>query len=199
VAERLVVGSLPFLRLGLANVVTVVVLVGCGAWYALLVTGLRVVASGVLTGTLLGPTFAMALAGGLGAWVVMSGVWVGGRWVIGPLGLSVLGALSHNVCQVATASVVALGTWELASLWPLIALVSAAAGTVTGLLALAMGRTLFPDQRRDSPFARKTRRPGLVCETVGTTDAALSNRRWWRIESRKSGKGKGDGARGAVE
>ncbi len=153
-AERMVVGSLPFLRLGLANVVTVVVLVGCGAWYALLVTGLRVVASGVLTGTLLGPTFAMALAGGLGAWAVMSVVWLGGRWLIGPLGLSVLGALTHNVCQVATASVVALGTWELASLWPLITLVSAAAGTVTGLLSLAMGRALFPNERGHGPLTR---------------------------------------------
>jgi heptaprenyl diphosphate synthase len=145
VGERMLLGGVPFVRVGLANAVTVVVLIAYGPVQALAVTGLRLVAAAVLTGTLLGPTFAMALAGGLGAWVLMSSVWVVGRWLVGPLGLSVLGALGHNVCQVAAASLVVLGTWELASLWPLIALVSVGAGCVTGLAALAVGRALFPD------------------------------------------------------
>ncbi len=145
--ERYLVGPLPFARLGLANAITVVVLIGCGPWHALTVTVVRVVVAALLTGTFMGPTFAISLAGGLGSWVTMGAAWTAGRWALGPLGVSVLGAVGSNVFQVVVASIIVLGTWELASLWPLIALVSAGAGCVTGFVALAMGRALFRDVR----------------------------------------------------
>lgn len=145
VGERCVIGSLPFVRLGLANAATVVVLIAYGARYALAVTVGRVVVASLLTGTFMGPTFAIGLGGAVGAWATMAAARLVGRWVLGPLGLSVLGAFAHNVSQIGVASFVLLGTWELASLWPLIALVSAGAGCGTGLLALAMGRALFAE------------------------------------------------------
>lgn len=145
VSERYVVGPLPFVRLGLANAMTVVVLIAYGPWHALTLAVGRVVVASLLTGMFMGPTFVIGLAGAVGAWATMSGVWWLGRWLLGPLGISVIGAVAHNVCQVAMASLVVLGSWELASLWPLIALVSAGAGTATGLVALGLGRALFGD------------------------------------------------------
>jgi heptaprenyl diphosphate synthase len=145
IGERSVIGALPLVRLGLANALTLVVLVAYGARHALALAVGRVVVASLLTGAFMGPTFAIGLGGALGAWAAMTCAWSVGRWFLGPMGVSVIGAFAHNVCQVGVASVVVLGTWELASLWPLIALVSAAAGSVTGLVAVGMGRALFPE------------------------------------------------------
>jgi heptaprenyl diphosphate synthase len=184
--ERSVIGALPFVRLGIANSVTLVVLVAYGPRHALALTVGRVVVASLLTGVFMGPTFAIGLGGALGAWAAMTGAWSAGRWLLGPLGVSVIGACAHNVSQVAVASLVLLGTWELTHLWPLVALVSAGAGSVTGLVALGMGRALFPE-------GAAVRR--LAVDDLGASDAqaadAVSRSGGRQIENRESTIGDG--------
>ncbi|MCH8158054.1 MAG: Gx transporter family protein, partial [Nitrospinae bacterium] len=91
----------PWVKLGLANVMTLVALVFFGFRDALTVTVLRVVLGSILGGTFLGPTFFLSLAGGIAATGVMA--WVYGRWGKDPLsliGVSVCAAYAHTLAVV---------------------------------------------------------------------------------------------------
>ena len=62
----------PWIKLGLANIMTMIALVFLGASAALTVTLLRIFLGSLLGGTFLGPTFFLSLTGGLAAWAVMA-------------------------------------------------------------------------------------------------------------------------------
>lgn len=135
VVEGLVPGPFPFARLGLANVVTVFVILSFGVREALLLTALRVVLGSLMTGTLMGPSFALSLAGGVAATLAMG---VFSRLAMPPLGvvgLSMVGAACHNIAQLAVVSWFFTGPGAAAALLPPALLVSAAAGLGTGLVA----------------------------------------------------------------
>ena len=61
----------PWIKLGLANLMTLVALVFLGFKEAVIVTFLRVVLGSILGGTFLGPTFFLSLAGGIAAILIM--------------------------------------------------------------------------------------------------------------------------------
>jgi heptaprenyl diphosphate synthase len=133
--ESVLPSPFPFLRIGLANVVTVVAILMLGTADALAVTVLRVLIASVLVGTFLGPAFSLAMAGGVAATVVMG---LAARWALPPLsvvGVSLLGALSHNIAQLGVIGGLYTGVGPVMTLLPAALLVSAAAGLGTGLVA----------------------------------------------------------------
>lgn len=135
VLEGLFPQPLPFLRIGLANTVTLFALLTVGARDAVAVTVLRVAASSLLAGTLLGPAFALSMGGGLSAVLGMS---LAARFALPPLGVvgvSVIGAACHNLAQLGVVGALYAGSGAALRLLPAALLVSAGAGLATGLVA----------------------------------------------------------------
>ena len=90
----------PWIKLGLANVMTLAALVFLGRREALVVTGVRVVIASVLAGTFLGPTFFLSLAGGMSAAAVMVWLYRSGAGPFSLIGVSVAGACAHTLAIV---------------------------------------------------------------------------------------------------
>ncbi len=86
----------PWVKLGLANLMTLMALVYLGTREAFIVTLLRVILGSILAGTFLGPTFFLSMAGGLAGTAVMCGVYNNGKGPFSLVGVSVCGAYTHT-------------------------------------------------------------------------------------------------------
>ena len=135
VAEGLFPSPLPFVRLGLANVVTLFALLTMGVRVAVVVVVLRVAISSVFAGTLAGPAFALSLAGGLAAALGMGAAARLGAPPLGVVGVSMIGAACHNLAQLGVVGWLYAGGGAAWGLVPLALLVSAGAGLATGIAA----------------------------------------------------------------
>ncbi|MDI6901415.1 MAG: Gx transporter family protein [Anaerosomatales bacterium] len=124
---------LPWLRLGIANIVVVLGLRLLGPRAALGISLARWAIVGLLTGTLAGPTGGLALCGAIAAWAAMSALSLcGARFSV--VGWSVLGAVAHSTAQFSIASVLA-GSVAVLTLYPLSAAASLLFGLATGFVA----------------------------------------------------------------
>jgi uncharacterized membrane protein len=142
ILERLIPNPLPWVRLGLANIVTLVVLLEHGAGAALAVLVLRLLLGGFFAGTLFGPQFALAVAGGTASWAAMA---LGARFgyrLWSAIGLSLLGAAAHGLTSLAAAEALFARTGALWALAPLFLGIAIATGLVTGVVAEALLRRL---------------------------------------------------------
>lgn len=90
---------LPGARIGLANLVTVVVILTEKIGFAWAVTLGRIFFGGLLTGTLFALPFALSLGGGFAALLVMGSLRRLAPEVFSPVGLSISGAVAHNCGQ----------------------------------------------------------------------------------------------------
>ena len=147
VFESYVPRPLPWVKLGLGNVATVLALLLYGPGAAFEVTALRVILGSLFVGALLSPTFLLALGGGVTAATTMSIVrrlW-GDRF--SPVGLSIWGALGHNAAQLTLAYLVLVRSSGLFSLIPMFLLSSVFAGGLIGLLAHLILRRVGPRAR----------------------------------------------------
>ncbi|MBF0506077.1 MAG: Gx transporter family protein [Nitrospirae bacterium] len=127
--EALVPSPIPWLRLGLSNIITVITLFFYGIRPALMVTMVRIVLGSLLLGTFLGPAFFLSLSGGLAGTVSMGIVMTLFPGSFGPLGISLIGALFHNIAQLSVAYLLFVGKIEaILVVLPFLL----AAGTVTG-------------------------------------------------------------------
>jgi len=144
IAEGMIPKPLPWLRLGLANGVTLLVIVRMGPGAALGVAMVRVAMGGLVLGTFGGPAFALSAAGAGAAWLAMGAAW---RWLAPPLsllGVSVLGSAAHVAGQLlALAVLLGVGRGVLA-LAPLLAATAVPLGLVTGAVILSVHRGLPP-------------------------------------------------------
>ncbi len=120
---------IPGVKLGLANIVTLVTLFTAGPWDALAVLICRVALGALFAGN--PAALVYSLAGGLAAFAVMAlmkklvtdkQIWV----------VSVFAAMGHNVGQIAAAMVVA-GTPSLALYLPVLLVSGVVTGLFTGL------------------------------------------------------------------
>jgi heptaprenyl diphosphate synthase len=103
--EAFIPTPVPWLRLGLANIITLTTLYLYGLRAGMTVTLVRVFIRSLLAGTFLGPAFIMSLGGGITSTLVMWIVIVASRRFLGPVSVSITGALTHNVTQLLLAYV----------------------------------------------------------------------------------------------
>src|SRR5512137_114415 len=104
VAESLLPHPIPGVRLGLANIITVIAMVYIGPASAVELAVLRTLVSSMVMGTFLTPTFVLSFAGGVVSALVMILLFrLSGRGMFsfGLVGISVGGAVSHIATQVA--------------------------------------------------------------------------------------------------
>jgi heptaprenyl diphosphate synthase len=127
--ERLIPTPIPWLRFGFSNIITLITLTLYGFNAALTITLIRIFIGSMVTGTFLGPAFVMSLAGGLFS---VAAMWAALRTrVFGPLGLSLVGALFHNLGQLLAAYAVFIQNLRSVII---VAPVILFIGTLTGVL-----------------------------------------------------------------
>ncbi len=125
---------LPGARIGLANLVTVVVILTEKTGFAWAVTLSRIFFGGLLTGTLFALPFALSLGGGIAALLVMGSLRRLVPEVFSPVGLSISGAVAHNCGQLLVLYLLLpeTGIW---SLLPWLFLLGVPSGWLNGFLA----------------------------------------------------------------
>lgn len=140
VGESLLPHPLPGVRLGLANVLTMVVLLEMGPSCALQLSVLRTLVSSMVLGTFLTPTFVLSFAGGVASALVMI-LLSRSALRFGLVGISVAGAVSHVLVQLGLVWLLFIRTSGVLSLWPWLAIAAVGTGVLTGLIvAQAVGR-----------------------------------------------------------
>lgn len=126
----------PGLRLGLANMVTLLTIVLYGARGGLMVAVLRTVIGSLIGGTFLGFGFWLSLAGGLTCTAVMSlAVLLVKKGYLSLISVSVLGAAAHNLAQLTVAAAIIGSATLLRGYLPLLLLLAVPTGFFTGLAA----------------------------------------------------------------
>lgn len=133
--EAQIPSPLPWVRPGLANLMTLIALLHLGWRSGLLVMALRVGIGSLLLGGFLSPAFALSLAGGLASTLVMAlmarGVWR--LW--SPLAMSAAGAVAHGGAQVLVLTQLFLHAGDISWFLPWVLAPSLVSGIATGLLA----------------------------------------------------------------
>lgn len=138
IAESLVPKPLPWLRLGLANAVTLFVLVRAGFAAAATVAMLRVFLSGLLLGTLGSPPFLLSAAGSALACLAMALALRTWSPPLSLLGVSVVGAAAHGTGQLAVLGALMGGRDAVLALAPVLIASAVPLGLLTGALVLAV-------------------------------------------------------------
>jgi len=134
--EGLIPTPIPWLRLGLANIITLVALMLYGLRTAMTVTLIRVILASIFTGTFLGPAFMLSFAGGVSSTAAMGLTYLVFRNIFGPVGLSLVGALFHNVAQLTLAYFLFIQRIEaMLLISPVILLLGTLTGGVNGVVS----------------------------------------------------------------
>ena len=87
----------PWIKLGLANLMTLVALIFLGFKEAVIVTFLRVVIGSILGETFLGPTFFLILVGGIAAILIMGVLYKTAKNQMSLISISIFGAYTHTL------------------------------------------------------------------------------------------------------
>lgn len=146
IAESALPSPLPGIKPGLANVITLVVLLRYGLAAAAWVALLRVFAGSLILGTFLSPTFMLSLSGALASLCALAAgyglgrVWPAAR--LSALGLSVLAALAHMAGQFWLAYAWFIPHPGLLYLLPLLMTAAVIFGVLSGIISHAMSKKL---------------------------------------------------------
>ncbi len=140
VAEAALPSPLPGVKPGLANVITVVVLMQFGWRMAVWVALLRVLIGSLVVGTFLSPTFVLSLSGALASVAVLVLARKAPGIEFGPIGYSVLAAMAHMAGQFFCAYYLFIGHPALFALLPVLMTAALAFGLVSGKIAGTLAR-----------------------------------------------------------
>lgn len=124
---------LPWLRLGLANIITLVTLILFGIKAGLFVTTIRVLVGSLITGSFLNPGFFLSLSGGVASTLAMGLMISLFRNAFSPIGISLIGAFTHNLTQIAMAYIMIVKRKEIFLLTPVILGFAIITGTFNGI------------------------------------------------------------------
>lgn len=156
--ESLFPSPAPWFRMGFANILSITALFLYGARAAWAVTLARIGIGSLLLGNLFSPGFLLSLSGGILATALMTGARKAFGRLIGPVGVSALGALGHIVGQMIVAWLMLVrhdGLWRL---FPFFLLFALGTGLANGVAADALLKLL-----REHPafrtIGRADRRP----------------------------------------
>ena len=133
VIESLVPRPLPWMKLGLGNGAVLLALLLSGVGPAFIVAGIKIAVGGLVTGGLAGPAFVISAGAGVASLSIMSMARRAPPDLLSPVGVSILGAVTHQGVQLLLASVY-IGHAGLLSLLPLFLLGGLLSGTLIGLV-----------------------------------------------------------------
>ncbi len=147
ISESLLPHPIPGLRFGLANIVSLIILVQYGFKPALTVTLLRTVVSSFIMGSFLSPGFMLSFVAGCAS-ISTAGILclISDRFQffrISPIGLSVAGAFVHNMVQIYLAYLILIKHPGVFFLVPWIAFGSVIIGGFSGFIASGIIKQLI--------------------------------------------------------
>jgi len=146
-AEAAIPSPVPGVKPGLANIVILLVLLQYGWRAAAWVSALRVLAGGLLLGSLFAPGFWLSAAGALASLAVLAlARHLPGQY-FGPVSLSVLAAFGHIGGQLALAGSWLLPSTALINLLPVFAAAALIFGAVNGVIVARLLAAPASDQR----------------------------------------------------
>lgn len=123
----------PGAKLGLANIVSLFVIINYGFREALFVTIVRTVLGSLMAGTFFNITFFLSFSGGVFSTLVMGFLYVFVSEHLSLMGLSVLGAISHNLAQIAVAAYI-VGTVGIIVYLPYLLVFAVPTGFFVGIV-----------------------------------------------------------------
>ncbi len=164
ISESLIPHPIPGLRLGLANVLTVTALVNLGFGCALELAILRTLLSAFILGTFMSPGFILSFSGAVVSALTMGALyWLSGlnrRYRLSLVGISIVGALSHNVTQLCLAYLILVRHKGIFAFFPWLGIGAVLTGWLTGAVASAVCRKLQTGRRQvsavETPTAGRT-------------------------------------------
>jgi heptaprenyl diphosphate synthase len=134
--EKLIPTPMPWLRFGLANIITVTALILYGFRAGMMITLIRVTIGSFITGTFLGPAFLLSFGAGIMSTSSMALIIRFTPGLFSPIGISIIGALFHNVTQLFLAYIVFIKRIEVVIiLSPVIILIGTLTGTLNGIVS----------------------------------------------------------------
>lgn len=133
--ESTIPRPLPWLKPGLSNLVTIVALYCYGFRAAFVVTIIRVVTGALVLGTLFNPVFLFAVSGGVLATLVMAFFHAKFNKTFSIIGVSLLGAFTHNLVQLLLAAFLVVNSAQVLFLMPVMLLSSLFSGFLVGIFA----------------------------------------------------------------
>ncbi len=132
IIESFIPVFVPGVKIGLANVVTLLIMYLYGEKDSFLILILRILLVGILRGTIFSVTFYLSLSGGLAAFAMM---FLFKRLrVFSLIGVSIMGAFGHSVGQILMA-IFLIERAELIYYLPYVMALSVATGVLTGMIA----------------------------------------------------------------
>ncbi|HEX9655482.1 MAG TPA: Gx transporter family protein [Bacteroidota bacterium] len=142
VLESFIPMPLPFLKIGLANVSTLLALYTFGLTDVLIIVLIRVVAGSLLVGSIFSPGFLLAFAGGVSSALVMSAL----KRMTGDLfsifGISLVGAFVHVIAQMFIVVLLFVQSTAVLILFPMLLSSALIGGTVVGWIAVRLHQIL---------------------------------------------------------
>ncbi|NOZ62597.1 MAG: Gx transporter family protein [Calditrichaeota bacterium] len=139
VFEALIPRPLPWMKLGFAHVATLLALYLLDSRAAIIVVVGRIFLGSILLGSFFNPTFILSFAGGLGATLVMICAKNKFSGTFSIFGVSILGAVTHNLTQLIVANWLIINKKEVFYLIPVMTLTA----IVTGMIVAFVSRLLI--------------------------------------------------------
>ncbi len=132
----------PWIKLGLANLMTLVALIFLGFKEAITVTFLRVILGSILGGTFLGPTFFLSLTGGLASILAMGMLYRIGKKALSLIGISIVGAYTHTFATSICVYFFLIRESSFFALLPIFFSMALVTGILTGAIANTLTRQM---------------------------------------------------------
>lgn len=128
-------------RLGLANIITVAAIIMFGPKAAFSVAVGRTMLGSLFSTGIVSPGFAMSFSGAMLSWALMSLLYLVAKNSFSLIGLSLVGAVAHNVAQLFVASLILENTATF-TLLPLLMFFAVPTGVMVGLAAGFLTRAI---------------------------------------------------------
>jgi heptaprenyl diphosphate synthase len=144
VLESFIPLPFPFLKIGLANISTVLALDLLGFPEGVLVTSIRVIVGSTIVGSLFSPGFVLALGGGLASVAVMGAARRMTGEMFSLVGISLMGSVTHVMTQWFLVLILFVQNAALGMLLPLLLLSALFGGLVVGWIAVKVVAVLGP-------------------------------------------------------
>ena len=135
VIESFIPTPLPFLKIGFANISSVVALMSLGGSQMFIVVVLRVAIGSMLVGSLFTPGFVLAFGGGITSGIAMLLARSVRKDLFSPVGISLIGSLTHVATQFLLVLLLYVQNAAILYLLPLLLLSGFVGGIVVGWIS----------------------------------------------------------------
>jgi heptaprenyl diphosphate synthase len=142
--EQFIPSPFPWLRFGFANIIALTAIAMFGLRVGLMVSVLRVFLGTILMGTFFTPAFVLGMGGGIGSTLVMGIAHRHFKAIFSLVGISVMGAYTHNIVQLTIVYFLFIRHSEIFYVLPVLLLFGILTGILNGIAATYLISHLAP-------------------------------------------------------